>query len=235
MKRLLSAFVTIVVVAVMAVPAIATVTQVSSNSLALKQAPRDMFYDIVWDNMYDLCNTDVPALITYANQADAGDSQTNPIATASWVETGGLVRKIVGTLSSVPIVCTTENPTTNSMGGTKILDFDEARWLILGVTVADLTTATNKVLLSTNLVSYSLGTTAAAKPGLITTAVNFAPTNTLTQATNYNDVALASSAQFDGTSTAVDLYINMTCETQGVTNYVSGGPITIYALDLGNY
>jgi len=75
MKKIMTAIACFVLAAGVAVGA--TVSQTSSTSLTTKQPPRggvqnSNFYDIVYNNVKDVCNTDIPALITEVNRQGTG-------------------------------------------------------------------------------------------------------------------------------------------------------------------
>lgn len=101
--------------------------------------------------------------------------------------------------------------------GTKIYDFPEGRMLVLGVT-ATLQQKTTSTIASTLNASVtgaiSLGTATASNVSLTGTMVDFLPSTAFTSSATINvagtavTAALAASAQFDGTGTAKDLYLN---------------------------
>lgn len=45
----------------------ADITQTSSNAIPTDEVARYKYYKVVWDNVRDACNTDIPALIADAN------------------------------------------------------------------------------------------------------------------------------------------------------------------------
>jgi hypothetical protein len=150
----------------------------------------------------------------------------------------GNVQKTVLTLASTPMVVTLGHVAyTNWSGSAKIYDFPTGRIDILGVVVDNLTAVTNPTCVATSDVTYALGSVAGS--GALTgTEVDLCPTNGFTQLTNYFDKALAASAQFDGTTTPLDVYLNCSISSNNValatTNAVSG-KITIHWINLGDY
>ena len=119
---------------------------------------------------------------------------------------------------------------------------------MLGV-VATLKQKTTSVLASTLAASstgaISLGTVAATATTLATTAVDLLPTTAFTSSATINvagtavSAPLASSAQFNGTTTATPVYLNTAYATTGniiadATQRISG-TVTIAWVYLGDY
>lgn len=132
--------------------------------------------------------------------------------------------------------------------GTKIYDLPEGRVLVLGVT-ATLQQKTTSALASTLNASstgaISLGTAAASNVSLTSTMVDLLPSTAFTSSATVNVAgtavkgALAASAQFDGTTTAKDVYLNTayatTTDVDGnATQTISGTVVICYVL-LGDY
>ena len=132
--------------------------------------------------------------------------------------------------------------------GTKIYDFPQGRILVMGVT-ATLQQKTTSVLASTLNASstgaISLGTVTASSTTLATTMVDLLPSTAFTSSATINvagtavSAALAASAQFDGTTTAKDVYLNTAYATTGdvdadATQTISG-TIVITWTNLGDY
>lgn len=132
--------------------------------------------------------------------------------------------------------------------GTKIYDFPQGRILVMGVT-ATLQQKTTSVLESTLNASstgaISLGTVTASSTTLATTMVDLLPSTAFTSSATINvagtavSAALAASAQFDGTTTAKDVYLNTAYATTGdvdadATQTISGTIVITWAA-LGDY
>ena len=132
--------------------------------------------------------------------------------------------------------------------GTKIYDFPEGRISVLGVT-ATLQQKTTSALASTLNASstgaISLGTVTASATTLATTMVDLLPSTAFTSSATINvagtavKAALASGAQFDGTTTAKDVFLNTAYATTGnvvgdATQTISG-TVVITWVQLGDY
>ena len=132
--------------------------------------------------------------------------------------------------------------------GTKIYDFPEGRILVLGLT-ATLQQKTTSALASTLNASstgaISLGTATASSTTLNGTAADLLPSTAFTSSATVNvagtavSAALASSAQFDGTATAKDMYLNTayatTTDVDGDATQTVSGTIKITWVLLGDY
>jgi len=155
----------------------------------------------------------------------------------------GIVNQTVFTLSS--LAQTVVNGTEYQ--GTKIYDFPAGRILVLGV-VASIAQKTTSALASTLNASstgaLSLGTATASSTTLDSTMADLLPSTAFTSSATVNVAgtavtgALAASAQFDGTSTAIDLFVNTAYATTGdvdadATQTLSG-TITVTWLNLGD-
>jgi hypothetical protein len=131
--------------------------------------------------------------------------------------------------------------------GTKIFDFPQCRMNVLGVT-ATLQQKTTSALASTLNASstgaISLGTATASATTLASTMVDFLPSTAFVSSATVNvagtavTAALAASAQFDGTATAKDLYLNTAYATTGdvdadATQTISG-TVVITWVNLGD-
>jgi hypothetical protein len=128
--------------------------------------------------------------------------------------------------------------------GTKIYDFPEGRILVLGVT-ATLRQKTTSVLADTlnasSTGSIGLGTATASATTLATTMVDLLPATAFTSSATVNvagtavTAALAASAQFDGTGTAKDMFLNTAYATTGdvdadATQTISGTVVITWVL-----
>lgn len=132
--------------------------------------------------------------------------------------------------------------------GTKIYSFPQGRLLIQGVT-ATLQQKTTSALASTLNASstgaISLGTVTASATTLASTMVDLLPSTAFTSSATINvagtavSAPLAASAQFDGTTTAKDVFLNTAYATTGnvvgdATQTING-TIVISWLNLGDY
>jgi hypothetical protein len=131
---------------------------------------------------------------------------------------------------------------------TKLFDFPEGRILVLGVTAAlaqKTTSALASTLNSGVTGALGLGTAAASATTLATTMVDLLPSTAFTTSTTINvagtaaKAALASSAQFDGTTTAKSMYLNSayatTTDVDGDATQTWTGTITVTWIHLGDY
>lgn len=134
--------------------------------------------------------------------------------------------------------------------GTKIYDFPEGRISILGVT-ATLQQKTTSVLASTlnasSVGAIALGTVTASSTTLGSNAlsVNLLPSTAFTSSATINvagtavSAALAAAAQFDGTSTPIDVYLNTayatTTDVDADATQTISGTIVITWINLGDY
>lgn len=132
--------------------------------------------------------------------------------------------------------------------GTKIYDFPAGRINVLGVT-ATLQQKTTSALASTLNASSTgaigLGTVTASSTTLASTMVNLLPSTAFTSSATVNvagtavSSALAAAAQFDGTSTPIDVYLNTayatTADVDGNATQTISGTIVITWVQLGDY
>jgi len=178
----------------------------------------------------------VTASSTIEGVPAAGTAGTGVTAT----ETYGTVNETVLVLDDVSVVVTEQGAGTNAVGGTKIYDFTEGRILVLGAIMENAT-----ITIDTNAIDAADGGDVAcgtAVPGIDGvmdgTAVDIIPSTSVDPITNIVDNALAASAQFDGTTTAKDLYFNILIDDADVsathTNTVDA-TITIHWINLGDY
>lgn len=131
--------------------------------------------------------------------------------------------------------------------GTKIYDFPACRLLVLGVT-ATLQQKTTSALASTLNASstgaISLGTATASNVSLTGTMVDLLPSTAFTSSATINvagtavSAALAASAQFDGTSTAKDVFLNTayatTTDVDADATQTISGTVVITWVNLGD-
>ena len=129
--------------------------------------------------------------------------------------------------------------------GIKVFDMPEGRILILGATInASVTTSDNYNASSNDVFVVSMGTVLGADDNSLTgTEVDIIPSTELdtvggTSLTLAWGEALAASAQFDGTTTPVDLYVNAAIantSNDGANTYAITGTVTITWVNLGDY
>jgi hypothetical protein len=179
--------------------------------------------------------------LSAAVQADSGAGAVNG-ATVSVAHDVGSVNQSIITLASTPV--TVANTTGSSFGGVKIYDFPAGRILVLGVT-ADLSfdwSATD--IVATGSGDFSLGTTITEDATLNGTEVDLLPLTGLLDpfvaGVGTGKGALAASAQFDGTATAVDANLNIIIDDADVDDAATAdvlvsGTVTITWVNLGDY
>ncbi len=132
--------------------------------------------------------------------------------------------------------------------GTKIFTFPEGWILVLGVT-ATLRQKTTSALASTLNASstgaIALGTATASATTLADTMVNLLPSTAFTSSATVNvpgtavSAALAASAQFDGTTTPIPVYLNTafatTADVDGDATQTISGTVNLIWVALGDY
>ena len=171
---------------------------------------------------------------------EAGTAANGAVA----VETGNVARKTVLTLVDVPV--TVGNTTGVSFGGTKVYDFPAGRILILGATLAalsfDLTDAGNATPIdAADGGDVAFGTTPPTDGTLTGTDVDIIPSTSIDPISGgITGVALAASAQFDGTTTAKDINVNIIIDDADVGDGASdvllvNGVLTVHWVNLGDY
>jgi hypothetical protein len=165
------------------------------------------------------------------------ESPVETVADAT-VVTAGVVRQ-----TTITIALTGDNKITLADGkdtgtGVKIYDSPAGRILVLGA-VINCTTSIEGASGGAATVNLAVGTaTASDDDELTSTEVNIIPSTATANGSSTWKAALATSAQFDGTSTAVDLYVNA-----GVADAVSAsavtiaieGTLTVTWINLGDY
>ena len=131
--------------------------------------------------------------------------------------------------------------------GTKIYDFPQGRILVMGVTATLQQKTTSAILatLNSGTGAISVGTATASATTLASTMVDLLPSTAFTSSTVINvagtavSSALAASAQFDGTSTAKDVYLNTayatTTDVDGNATQTISGTVVITWTQLGDY
>lgn len=151
--------------------------------------------DSVW-NLISYTSTGVGSAGTGVTSTEYGDA---------------IFHQTVLTGSDVTVVMAEGGEGTNGVGSVKIYDFPAGRILVLGVTVDSLTLSVDtNALDAADGGDFSFGTAAAGgASGLSSTEVDICPSTSFDPVTNVVSSALASSAQFDGTTTAKDVYLNL--------------------------
>lgn len=131
---------------------------------------------------------------------------------------------------------------------TKIYSFPEGRILVLGVTASLAPTTTSAISSTLNsgvTGALALGTAAASNVSLTSTMVDLLPSTAFVTSTTIDvsaaavGAALAASAQFDGHTTAKDVYLNSAFATTGDVDADAtmtwAGHVTITWAHLGDY
>lgn len=191
---------------------------------------------------------EVPGALSVAGAlSNTGGSGAGTIAGASLVaaETGnGVVQKTVLTLTDREITVTD----ALAYAGSQLYDFPAGRILILGVTSSLAFAVTSDRATTINddaAMDYALGSVTASSITLASTMVDLLPKQdyALTaDAAAYNaalGAALAASAQFDGTTTPVNLFLNVAFPTNTEIDadgtLTVTGTVTIHWINLGDY
>lgn len=192
------------------------------------------------------------ALKKFYNEADdkKGGIETRLASVASVTglsladEGFGGLRKYTFTFTDVDFALV-DNAGTIAYTSNKILDLAEGAVLIIGC-VADLVCTKSSAGVDADAdVHFGVGTTAANNTAtLATTEQNIIATSTNAMSTG--SVALQkqgglTATPFDGTSTAVDIYVNMLVAdadhdvTTTPCNLILNGTLTLWAMNLGDY
>jgi hypothetical protein len=180
-----------------------------------------------------------------AAQSTVGSVPQTLGATCVATEAGdGLVHQTTLTLSALAqaVVNGTEYQ------GTKIYDFPAGRILVLGVTATIAQTTTSALASTLNASStgaLGIGTATASSTTLATTMVDLLPSTAFTSSATIDvagtavSAALAASAQFDGTGTAKDVFINTayatTTDVDGDATQTLSGTVVLTWINLGDY
>jgi len=190
----------------------------------------------------------------YADRTDAytilSQSGTTPtglpsISGLSAVDTciDGIIHQTVFTLADMAQAL----PNTGQYVGTKIFDFPAGRIFVLGVT-ASLAEKTTSAILGTlngnKTGALSLGSATASSTTLNSTMADLLPSTAWASSTTINVAgtavtgALAAAAQFDGTGTAIDMFLNAAVVTDGDLDADATiawtGTITVTWINLGD-
>lgn len=153
------------------------------------------------------------------------------------------VHQTILTLASTPV--TVGNTTGASFGGVKLYDFPAGRILVLGVTASLGFVWTGEDIAADGSGDWSLGSTITSDATLDGTDVNMLPSTAMTDPAVLGVAAatasaLAASAQFDGTATAIDLNLNVIIDNADVADAASdvvltSGTVTVTWINLGDY
>ena len=166
-------------------------------------------------------------------------------ATVSEVDrAAGQIHTSVLTLTATPLTVTD----ALAYAGVKIYDFPEGRILVLGSTGSLAFTTTSTIASTINSgagLDWSLGTVTASSETLASTMVDILPkvdnpsSTVINVAAAATTGALAASAQFDGTSTAKDVFLNVgfptTTDIDADGTLTITGTITITWIQLGDF
>lgn len=185
--------------------------------------------------------------ITDSNNAET-ELGTVPAAVASTVSVKHVQFGpfVVSTFTLSNVAQTVVNGTEHQ--GTKIYDFPQCRLSVLGVTATlqqKTTSAIASTLNSGVTGAIALGTATSASTTLNGTAADLLPSTAFTTSTVINvagtavSAALAAAAQFDGTTTAKDIYLNTayatTTDVDADATQTISGTIVITWVNLGDY
>jgi len=168
----------------------------------------------------------------------------NTATTVSYNEfSNGPLHQTVLTLTDFPV--TVANTTGASFGSAKLYDFIAGRIAIAGVTASLGFNWAATTIAATGSGDWSLGTTATTDATLSSTDVDLCPSTAMTDpavagVAAATGGALAATAQFDGTSTAKDAYLNIIIDDADVADAASDivlvtGTVRITWIDLGDY
>jgi len=161
--------------------------------------------------------------------------------TVSAMQYASGVYKTVITCDNTPVTIDYLSADTNNSGGVKIYDFPEGRILVLGVTVDSMiasAASTNGGFADTDGGDFSVGTALVDGGTLSSTEVDLCPSTSIDPISSTNSSALAASAQFDGTTTAKDIYVNFLIDSNDLTSAASmtfDATVTVTWMNLGDY
>jgi hypothetical protein len=177
-----------------------------------------------------------------AGLAPSGEAAGTGVAAAT---TFGGANKTVITLDELAVTITRKTEDSSGWGTAKLLDFPAGRILVLGVVadlVVDVSGSAN--VGDTGSGDLALGTVAAnAVASLTSTLADLLPTTAITDpmvaGVGTAKGALAASAQFDGTTTAKDMHLNVMIDAGDVTTgngeSLVSGTVTVHWINLGDY
>jgi hypothetical protein len=206
----------------------------------LNERIRDRYATNLGTVLGDVCQALAVGPLTSGSGCGNGAKNGASVTAAEYGD--GAVHKTVLTLTATPV--TVGNTTGISFGGLKLYDFPAGRIAVIGAT-ADLSFDWHSQgPAETGSGDFALGTTITSDATLDGTDVNLLPSTALTDpfvaGVGAGKGALAASAQFDGTTTPVDLNINIIIDdadvADGDSDVVSvSGTITIVWANLGDY
>lgn len=165
-------------------------------------------------------------------------------ATVTAAEKDTAVHRTTLTLAATPITVTD----ALAYAGLKLYDFPAGRILVLGCTASiqwAVTSARVSTINDDAALDWALGTATASNVTLATTMVDLLPKQDKTleaDAAELNTAstgALAASAQFDGTGTEIDMFLNVsfptTTDIDADGTLTATGTITVTWVNLGDY
>lgn len=183
-----------------------------------------------------------PVYTTQSETSGVG-AKNGATVTASELSNGVLCRTTL-TLTNTPITVTD----ALAYASTKLYDFPAGRILVLGTTASlafAVTSARASTINANAAMDWALGTDPATNVTLANAMVDLLPKQDKTldgvnaAYTTAQGAALAASAQFDGTSTAKDMYLNVsfptTTEIDADGTMTVLGTVTVTWINLGDY
>lgn len=157
---------------------------------------------------------------------------------------GTVVHQTVLTLAATPFAVTD----ALAYAGLKLYDFPEGRIFVLGCTASiqwAVTSARASTINANAAFDWSLGTATASNVTLSSTMVDLLPKQDKTLSATDAELntastgALAAAAQFNGTATAVDLFLNgsfpTTTDIDADGTMTATGTITVTWINLGDF
>jgi hypothetical protein len=182
------------------------------------------------------------------NIADLASSIVSSVGTAGTSVTAveyGLTDVVHKTVLTLAAVAQTITNTTAEYAGSLIYTFPAGRILLLGTTGSIQQTTTSVIansIAAGATGAWSLGSEEASATSLTGTMVDLLPSTAYTSSATINVAAavssgaLAASAQFDGTTTAVPVYLNTAIATGTIDGTQTlSGTITFAWVNLGDY
>jgi len=172
------------------------------------------------------------------------DTGSVPSAVSNYVtaaHTGDKVmRKTVLTITDCPVVVGGGNANSNGFGGVQIYDFPEGRMLVHGCVVDTLVTVDTNYLDDADGGDVAVGTAVVADGDLTdSTDKDLCAAISVDTIDGAAQGELAASAQFDGTSTAKDMFYNMNIDSNDITTATAtntfSGTVSFTQSLLGNY
>lgn len=135
----------------------------------------------------------------------------------------GAFRSVILTLASTPV--TVANTTGASFGNVKLYDFPAGRIYLLGGSSSLTFTWTGEDIAATGSGDYSIGSTGTADATLNSTDVDMQASTAMldpfVSGVGTGSGVFASPAAFDGTATAIDMYLNMIIDDADVADGAS--------------